>query len=1070
MDVLKYNRVQGKLVDVLKADKISAITVGENALVIGTFEGLIHVTSFTGQTIKTYKVHNKRINDLSLDNFGIILLSCSDNGTVVIQSLDPSDEKETVIHFNEPLISIAIEDDITVKRERSFVVGGVSGQLVYHRQVWFSQKNVVLFGGNESPVQKIVWRGNFIAWADSSQVRLMDISTQSAICYINCPLGVGPQNPYPCSLWWDSDTDLLIGWADSFRHLRLVSTPLGGNNVDVTSTLPSIETSATTVAEWQSDSIICGLASMDVDHILILGYVPAAITPQSPENTPDSGQSVADYPELLVVTKATGMLISADTLPLRGSPGDFPAGAPGAGPWGCKLRSDHLSIARRDNHSKWSLKQTSQHLIRGGMRGLSPTVFISSVSDIVVTRVRDSDDRVSMAIEQGDLKIAVDLALADPLSLRQHSHREVISLYLQSLLDADKAEEAAKECPKLLKQDAAQWEKFVYAFSLKRRLSCLAPLIPTNDPRLPSELYEMVLDHFLTSNSKSFLELVQSWGRVKPSVFDIAAMISRLETRRRLLTNPNLGPGTRLGASTNNSFRPAAATSPTAQQPLDPFCLEAQAQLYVYSQQYDKALTCYLDIQGLQASSQDTQLGYDLAADSQTSSGAVGGAVSERKGSQHVFELIEKEELYSVVKGQILNLVRLSRSQAGPLLVRHLNYFPVAAVASQLAGDRCLLLWYLHLLFREVPDKYNVSEYAEFHVLQVSLYVEFSPRKIMSPPVAVSVVPGDRLDEAAEAVGPNEAKDMRPQLLRPRTPSASETDLLKFLKASSFVPLEHAYRECMKARPPLYAELVFVLTRMGNIKEALNVLLRDICDVQQCIGYVQDHDVSLWEEVVNYCDENHTFLVELLDHIGWSGLDASAVISKIPARGVVPGIHYKLLRILKGSEFQAFLSKRCKAVVSLDAIGLLRALSHNQRKAIKVDPTTSRCGLCGRPLHVSPGSPSVPLTSKPLDMISESSQSNTLSIGLLGGTVATNPPEIWGTGRRVSASHRSTMHPSAFGKDEVPAVVFSNRHVFHQLCFETLQDSLSKSGTATATVSSAQAPSSSSSTFDSYTG
>jgi len=64
-------------------------------------------------------------------------------------------------------------------------IGTASGQLIHHRQVWFTQKNIVLFSGAGSPVTKISWRGNIVAWADATQVRLMDITTQTAICYLN---------------------------------------------------------------------------------------------------------------------------------------------------------------------------------------------------------------------------------------------------------------------------------------------------------------------------------------------------------------------------------------------------------------------------------------------------------------------------------------------------------------------------------------------------------------------------------------------------------------------------------------------------------------------------------------------------------------------------------------------------------------------------------------------------------------------------------------------------------------------------------------------------------------------
>lgn len=96
--------------------------------------------------------------------------------------------------------------------------GTSSGQLIYRRHTWFT-KDIDLFRGSSSPVSAIAWRGDVIAWADAGQVRVMNITTQAAICYLNrsdlslpdwvitccSPPNVGPQNPFPCHLFWESE-------------------------------------------------------------------------------------------------------------------------------------------------------------------------------------------------------------------------------------------------------------------------------------------------------------------------------------------------------------------------------------------------------------------------------------------------------------------------------------------------------------------------------------------------------------------------------------------------------------------------------------------------------------------------------------------------------------------------------------------------------------------------------------------------------------------------------------------------------------------------------------------------
>ena len=141
-------------------------------------------------------------------------------------------------------------------------LGTASGQLIYHKTAWFAPKNIVLYSGSGSPISSITWRGVVVAWSDMSQVRLLDISTQSALCYLDCPVGVSLQCPIPCRLHWESNQDLWIAWADTCRHLELRLAPDG------------VAVLVKSVDEWQADCIVCGISTFDTDHLVLLGYVP----------------------------------------------------------------------------------------------------------------------------------------------------------------------------------------------------------------------------------------------------------------------------------------------------------------------------------------------------------------------------------------------------------------------------------------------------------------------------------------------------------------------------------------------------------------------------------------------------------------------------------------------------------------------------------------------------------------------------------------------------------------------------------------------------------------------------
>jgi hypothetical protein len=181
---------------------ITASFLEENALLYGTSTGFVSVFSFAGKLIKKYKAHEGRVNSISVDNNGSTIFSCSSNGTVVSSSMkSDTDEKETLLSSSHSLQVICIEDSLSTKKERSFIVGllpllwlalarshrpiGTSaGQLIYHRHTWYT-KDIELFRGSSSPVSAIAWRGDVVAWADAGQVRVMNVVTQAAICYLN---------------------------------------------------------------------------------------------------------------------------------------------------------------------------------------------------------------------------------------------------------------------------------------------------------------------------------------------------------------------------------------------------------------------------------------------------------------------------------------------------------------------------------------------------------------------------------------------------------------------------------------------------------------------------------------------------------------------------------------------------------------------------------------------------------------------------------------------------------------------------------------------------------------------
>jgi vacuolar protein sorting-associated protein 41 len=750
-----------------------------------------------------------------------------------MQSLMNDEEKPTSISLNEPIKALVVDDDENPKKEKSLIFGTASGKLIHHKQVWFTNKNVTLFAGNDSPVTSISWRKDIVAWADLTLVRLMNITTQTAICFVNPPSGVGTQNPFPCQFFWETDTDLFLAWADSARHVEVLapasSISSSSQNPKPSSSKEENEASARVVMEYQLDCIACGISAFDADHLILFGYVPPdEATISAEENLPKHALSASNRPEVKIMKRSNGQFIACDTLPMQGQVFQ--------GPWDYHFLSSYMCPSRGKYSKKWQISSNTAssstnptaglEANKSGKYNISPVLILCSPSDLVIAKVRDVNDRIGIALQNGDLLLAANLAMSDRLSLRHYQYHDILALYIDDLLEQEQPTDLqqelneerisfiAAECARLIGVDVMLWERWINTFIARKLISYLLPYIPTSNPKLSSTVYELLLEHFFKHESTTFLSLIELWGRIKPALFNHEVLIRRLES------------------------------SPS----LDPWSMEGLAQLYLWSKKYEKALNTYLDINyALVSESQDnasgvsrsrrtvTEESVQVHASEKTTAMTMASPQAHRSEERanfiHVFELIEKESLYEVVQHKILNLFRLSRELSVSMLTKHVDRFPVAAVVRQLRVDKRLLKYYLHYLFTKYEAYNNDRQYSEYHIMQVALYAEFAP-KFEKPQIDIeSLSPwGQQQSNQAYSSGTSSSSSQTSPRLADNFAELiglkgknhyEDSEFMSFLRASKFYPLDYALRECEKRKPPLYYEMVYILDLKGSRRDAL---------------------------------------------------------------------------------------------------------------------------------------------------------------------------------------------------------------------------------------------------------
>ena len=949
--------------ETVQEHRVTALDLSEENIVVGTEDGHVHIVNHSsGEILKSFRPHDRAVNDVSVDNAGTTIVSCSDSGTVTLHYMGMEGEKENIVHINEPVKCVCVEDDSTAKRDRSFVVGTSSGQLLYYSQVWFTKKQLILFSGDDSAVSVISWRGNVIAWADACQVRLLDIASKTAICCLSSPAGVSKVNPYPCKLFWESNSNLYIGWADNFRNLELLtqSTAEGDSNAAVIGVKQTVN--ARTVADWQADVIISGLSSFDSNHVIILGYVPPDIRNYEGTNDEDECEdSQLDQPEIQILKKDNGSAVVCDVIPVHGNKL--------RGPWSYHLASNYGNFNRRNNLHRWELE--NYRSTRGGTKGMCPTCYLTSGEDFIVVRVRDINDRVHSALETGDIKKAVCLAFSDRTSLRQYQLHDLMTLYLEDLLDNGRPDLAAEECNALIGRDAILWERWIHAFIVRKELPHIAPYIPIKSPRLPSSVYEVVLESFLQNDTKEFLETVRKWSILEPHIFDHDRLLLRLQ-----------------------------ATHGSA----DRFCLEAEAELYMLAKEYHSAIAAYLEIEGDNCK----------PSTAKSKNGNVGKEGSEsykKRDFSHIFDLIEKEDLFDHVKDKLSNMFRLSREHTEQFLLRNIEKLTIKTVVQQLKKiDRRSLCWYLHMIFTNCFDVYNTEEYASYHRMQISLYAEEAALS--------NAAKRGNVDNKENAERNNIYHTQQEEikngfdLITGGDTQVIEDDFIAFLKHSNYVPFDEALRECESRNPPLYKEMVYILARQGQPKKALGLLLREDGNAIDAIRFVESHDRDLWPLLVEYSMSHSRFLAQLLDYLGICNIDPYLIVSRIPAKLYIPNVQKKMKQIVGQYDFQVFLNDVCNDILENDALTLLRNLNHNQRKAIKVYPQQMRCRICSRPLYLSHGPiPNDSMTLKGFQRLKSELY------------------KVWGNCPSVCGEN---------GPSDSDVLVFSNVASFHSFCYQEI--------------------------------
>jgi vacuolar protein sorting-associated protein 41 len=361
--------------------------------------------------------------------------------------------------------TLALEPDFARKSTRAFVCGGTAGNLVMHEKGWLGHKETVLHSG-EGPIYAVRWRSRLIAWANDLGVKIYDVESGTRITFIDRPPGSPRADLFKCSLLWQDDATLLIGWADHIKVARVRSRAKPAPN------LPPLVVEITAV--FQMDCMIAGLAphptlnaplaaaaapastatavpTPALTSLLVLAYTPPEnftnTEDELPSDTTRQKRQAAPPPELRLVTRG-GEELSSDVLPISG----YTA-------YGC---NDYALCAADD--------EAADAPVAGGPGGRCYVVL--SPRDLVVVRGRDRRDHVKWLVDRDRF----EEALEEVERMKDEERGEDVDVvqigqrYIEHLVSEGDFVKAAHLCPKVCGGDAKRWEDWIYVFASSQQL------------------------------------------------------------------------------------------------------------------------------------------------------------------------------------------------------------------------------------------------------------------------------------------------------------------------------------------------------------------------------------------------------------------------------------------------------------------------------------------------------------------------------------------------------------------------------------------------------------------------
>ncbi|KAK6868009.1 Vacuolar protein sorting-associated protein 41 [Candida tropicalis] len=502
--MLKYTRLNKLPPNFFTKDPVSTCTFHESVFIFATHSGIVHICKPNFDSIRTFKAHRASI--LSVYTDGIYFATASMDGTVVIGSI--SDEKDIVAYdFARPVHAVVL--DRNYYKSRSFISGGMGGQVIFSSKGWLGKRSDFVLDKNNGPIVSIQLIGDLVLWMNDKGISVFHLPARQVIAVLEKPADSPRSDLYWPRVTFPDPDRLIIAWSNYIWSLRvsIKTSEDGKDNIPTSSGMSRILPSTASISFravqekkvevehiFKLDSLISGIASFKDDLWMVLTYTP-------PEVDERTGKKDFFNPDLKLINSTTGEIEFEEELGLK------------------EINNLGLNDFMLGSHIE-----------------TSPKYYIISAKDGVIAEEFQMSDRLSWYLDKENYLLAWEISehLVSPVKRLSYGTQ-----YVDSLIRDDEWGKAAEFLKNLLllapvnkdtsdtksltqistnstqgeleKEILGYWETWAGIFIKSNHIPELTSVIPIESGCLSTGIYNKILGYWIKEDPEKCLQLINVW-------------------------------------------------------------------------------------------------------------------------------------------------------------------------------------------------------------------------------------------------------------------------------------------------------------------------------------------------------------------------------------------------------------------------------------------------------------------------------------------------------------------------------------------------------------------------------